>query len=181
MFDKGLVQVYTGDGKGKTTAAIGLAIRVAGWGGKVYITQFLKPETMQSGEVMLIRKYIQNITVVRFPIEYGFQLPDKNTSEYVELEQAANSLLKYAEIAIMSTKYHMVILDEVNMAMSLELVSIDKVVNIIKKKPENVELVLTGRYAPEKIINIADMVTEVKEVKHPYSTMGIKARQGIEW
>jgi len=172
--EKGFVQVYTGDGKGKTTAAFGLALRAIGRGLKVYIIQFIKGG-FDSGELYVIDK-LPNVMLRafgrgRFITEYP------PPEEDVKL---ATEALELAEKVIKSGEYDIVILDEINVALHLKLISLDRALELIKSKPEHVELVLTGRYAPKEIIDVADLVTEMREIKHPYRS-GCRARKGIEF
>lgn len=202
---KGLVQVYTGDGKGKTTAAIGLAMRAAGQGFKIFIVQFMKGGAY-TGEFISAKNFIPNINFIQFgrscikekkqlklmkvdnkytyfdfiredircgSCRYCF-LNDKIQDEFVK--KGFNK----AEEIIMNNEYDMVILDEINVAMSLGFIDVNKVIELIKKKPKEMELILTGRNAPKEIINIANLVTEMKMIKH-YFEEGIEARRGIEY
>jgi len=159
---KGLIQVYTGDGKGKTTAALGLALRAAGRNMKVLIVQFMKK--WDYGELHSV-ELIPNITLKTF-----------GTIDYEEAEKAFSFGVK----GMQSGNYDIVIFDELNMALYYDLLDIEEVVKKIKEKPRNVEIVITGRRAPQEIIEIADLVTEMKEIKHPYQK-GIEARKGIEY
>ncbi|GAB6160867.1 cob(I)yrinic acid a,c-diamide adenosyltransferase [Desulfothermus naphthae] len=169
---KGYVQVYTGNGKGKTTAAIGLAVRAAGANLKVFIGQFVKG--MHYSELESLKRFSDLITIKQFGREcFIFHDP---TEEDIK---CARDGLKEAKEIINSGEYQVVILDEINIALYYNLFPIDEVVDIIKNKPENVELILTGRYAPQEIIDIADLVTEMREIKH-YYVKGVVAREGIE-
>jgi len=169
---KGYVQVYTGNGKGKTTAAIGLAVRAAGANLKVFIGQFVKG--MHYSELESLKRFSDLITIKQFGREcFIFHDP---TQEDI---QCARDGLKEAKEIINSGEYQVVILDEINIALYYKLFPIDEVIDIIKNKPENVELILTGRYAPQEIIDIADLVTEMREIKH-YYVKGVVAREGIE-
>jgi len=172
--EKGLVQVYTGNGKGKTSAAFGLALRASGRGLKVYVIQFIKGG-FDYGELYVIDR-LPNVTLRAFGRGKFItaKAPDK---EDVMLAQQA---LRLAEEVVPSGEYDIVVLDEVNVALNLKLVSIDEVLGLIKSKPSHVELVLTGRNAPEQIIEVADLVTEMREVKHPFNK-GFAARKGIEF
>lgn len=169
---RGFVQVYTGEGKGKTTAALGLALRALGHGLKVYMVQFLK-KGFKYGEISALRRF-PNFKFVQFG--RGVYLK-KSTARDVEL---AGKALEHAGEVMRSRKYDIVILDEVNMAVSLKLIRVDEVVSLIESKPAKVELILTGRGAPLEIIEKADLVTEMVEVKHPIS-QGVLARRGIEY
>jgi len=172
--EKGLVQVYTGDGKGKTTAAFGLALRAIGRGLKVYIIQFIKGG-FDYGELYVVDK-LPNITLRAFGRgRFVTELPPPE--EDVELAEEA---LELAEKVVKSGEHDVVILDEINVALHLKLISLERVLELIKNKPEHVELILTGRYAPKEIIDVADLVTEMREVKHPYRS-GYQARKGIEF
>jgi cob(I)alamin adenosyltransferase len=172
--EKGLVQVYTGNGKGKTTAAFGLALRAVGRGLKVYIIQFIKGG-FDYGELYVVDK-LPNLKLKAFG-RGKFVTEKPAGKEDVELAEEALAL---AEEMVMSGEYDIVILDEINVALNLKLIKIEKVLELIKKKPKHVELVLTGRYAPDEIIEVADLVTEMKEVKHPFNK-GYQARKGIEY
>jgi cob(I)alamin adenosyltransferase len=172
--EKGLVQVYTGDGKGKTSAAFGLALRAIGRGLKVYIIQFIKGG-FDYGELYVVDK-LPNITLKAFG-RGKFVTQQPPSQEDVRLAEEA---LQLAEKTIKSGEYDLVILDEINVALNLKLISLEKVLELIKGKPKHVELVLTGRYAPKEIIDAADLVTEMREVKHPFKK-GCQAREGIEF
>jgi cob(I)alamin adenosyltransferase len=172
--EKGLVQVYTGNGKGKTTAAFGLALRAIGRGLKVYIIQFIKGG-FDYGELYIVDK-LPNLALKAFG--RGRFVTEK-PAEKVDVEFAEEALV-LAEEVVKSGEYDIVILDEINVALNLKLVKIEKVLKLIKNKPKHVELVLTGRYAPNEIVEAADLVTEMKEVKHPFNE-GFQARKGIEY
>lgn len=169
---KGLVQIYTGNGKGKTTAAFGLALRAAGAGLTIYILQFIKMKGYSEEKSI---KKIKNIKIERC----GRRCLIKKKPDKRDIESAQKGLAK-ARKNIMSGKYDMVILDEANIALKLGLIKIKDIVDIIKRKPRSVELVLTGRYSPPPLLKHADLITEMKEIKHPYQK-GIKARRGIEY
>ena len=172
--EQGLVQVYTGNGKGKTSAAFGLALRAIGRGLKVYVVQFIKGG-FDYGELYVVDK-LPNLKLKAFGRgEFVTEKPPGKKD--VELAQEALAL---AEQVVKSGEYDIVILDEINVALNLELINLDEVLELIKNKPKHVELILTGRYAPEEIIEVADLVTEMKKVKHPFNK-GYKARKGIEY
>lgn len=170
----GFVQIYTGNGKGKTTAAIGQAVRAAGHGLKTYIVQFMKDHPY--GEVESLKNLKQWITLEQYGND-EFVLkrehPDKKDVEiaHIALAQAREKML--------SGKFDLIILDEVCVAIYFRLLNVNEVLKLIKEKPENLELILTGRYCPTELIDKADLVTEMKEVKHYYQK-GIIARKGIE-
>jgi len=170
---KGLIQVYTGDGKGKTTAALGLALRAAGSNMKVLIVQFMKK--WDYGELHSV-KLIPNITLETFGTKEFIYKGKAKKIDYEEAEKAFSFGVK----GMQSGNYDIVIFDELNMALYYELLDLKEVVEKLKGKPDNVEVVITGRRAPEELIEIADLVTEMKEVKHPYQK-GVGARRGIEY
>ena len=168
------MQVYTGNGKGKTTAAFGLALRAIGRGLKVYVIQFIKGG-FDYGELYIADK-LPNLKLKAFG-RGKFVTEKPAEKEDVKLAEEALAL---AEKVVKSGEYDIVILDEVNVALDLKLIKTEKVVELVKSKPRHVELVLTGRYAPKEIIEIADLVTEMKEIKHPFNK-GQQARKGIEY
>mgnify|MGYP001041144747 CR=1 FL=1 len=170
---KGLIQVYTGNGKGKTTAALGLALRAAGRDMKILIVQFMKK--WDYGELHSVG-LIPNITLKTFGTKDFVYKGKAKEIDYKEAEKAFTCGME----GIHSGDYNMVIFDELNMAIYYDLLDLKEVVNKIKEKPEGVEVVITGRKAPDEIIGIADLVTEMKEIKHPYQK-GIQARKGIEY
>jgi len=170
---KGLIQVYTGDGKGKTTAALGLALRAAGRNMKVLIVQFMKK--WDYGELHSV-KLIPNITLETFGTKEFIYKGKAKKIDYEEAEKA----FSFGVEGMQSGNYDIVIFDELNMALYYELLDLNEVIEKLKGKSDNVEVVITGRKAPEEIIEIADLVTEMKEVKHPYQK-GIEARRGIEY
>jgi len=172
--EKGLVQVYTGNGKGKTSAAFGLALRATGRGLKVYMIQFIKGG-FDYGELYTV-KNLPNFTLKAFG-RGKFVTSKPPQKEDVRLAQEA---LHFAEQVIHSGNSNIVILDEINVALDLKLISLEDALKLIKSKPSGLELVLTGRNAPEEIVEAADLVTEMKEVKHPFSR-GTEARKGIEY
>jgi cob(I)alamin adenosyltransferase len=169
---RGYVQVYTGEGKGKTTAALGLALRAAGAGLKVLIAQFVKKN--RCSEHRALERFCDLVTVVRFGT--GFLKGDRRTQ--AELKAAARGL-EQAESLMASGEYDVVILDEINIAVHAGLVSPDALLRLMDERPPRVELVLTGRYADKRIIKRADLVTDMREVKH-YMNSGVPARRGIE-
>ncbi|MCJ7618433.1 MAG: cob(I)yrinic acid a,c-diamide adenosyltransferase [Desulfobacterales bacterium] len=169
---KGYVHVYTGDGKGKTTAALGLSIRAAGAGLKVFIAQFLK--NGDYSEIKALKRYSDLITVEQFG--YSRFIRSKPTPDDIECAQKG---LEKVKSVIFSGNYKMVILDEANVAVKLGLFPAEDLLYIIANKPEEIEIIITGRNADQKVIEKADLVTEMKEIKH-YFQKGVKARVGIE-
>lgn len=171
----GLIHIYCGDGKGKTTAAMGLAVRAAGRDKKVLITQFLKDNT--SGEIGVLES-IKNITVIKGnPVTkfFKFMSPEEQNITKIEHIERFENVIKKA----VSENYDILIMDEIIAGMNLELISLDKVIDFLKNKPENLEVVMTGRNPDERLIELADYVSEIKAVKHPYEK-GITSRIGIE-
>ncbi|OWP55318.1 MAG: ATP--corrinoid adenosyltransferase [Thermoplasmatales archaeon B_DKE] len=190
----GLVEVYTGNGKGKTTAAFGLAFRAVGWGMKVYVIQFMKMGTY--GENQSSAKFADNLKVEYIGKPYfiaweeDIPLEDRERirnvrlfprghppSDYVTLAQES---LKNAKSEMISGKWDIVIMDEINVALYYKLIEQVQLVDLIDAKPGNVELVFTGRNVPEEILKRADLITEMREIKHPYSK-GVSARRGIDF
>ena len=172
MNTRGLIQAYTGDGKGKTTAALGLAIRAAGRGMKVIIIQFIKGDRT-CGEHLFTAQY--------HPFEIVLlNTGDSFTQSLEELRSTTEQTLALAEKIVLGGGYDVVILDEIFVAIDKGLVSIEQTLNLMRKKPEPMELVLTGRGAPKEIIAQADLVTEMVAVKHPF-TKGTTARKGMEY
>lgn len=170
--NKGFIQLYTGNGKGKTTASIGLAIRAAGAGKKVYIAQFVKG--MHYAELDALKRFPE-IKV----IQYGLDCFIKNKPTEKDIKAAQIGLKEVAKIVV-GNNYDMVVLDEVCIALYYHLFEVSELIGILQNKPEGMEIILSGRYAPPELIEIADLVTEMKEIKH-YFTQGIKARKGIEF
>ncbi|MDA8078844.1 MAG: cob(I)yrinic acid a,c-diamide adenosyltransferase [Nitrospiraceae bacterium] len=171
--ENGQIQVYTGNGKGKTTAALGLALRAAGAGLRVFIAQFIKKR--DCSEHIIIRKRLMDLITVR---QFGEGLILKRAVAQADIDAAGKGLLEIKK-AMESNEYDMFILDEANVAVHHNLVSLADLLAVIDNKPEKAELVITGRYADEKVIEKADLVTEMREIKH-YKNKEIKARRGIE-
>ncbi|MBW1780169.1 MAG: cob(I)yrinic acid a,c-diamide adenosyltransferase [Deltaproteobacteria bacterium] len=169
---KGYIQVYTGNGKGKTTAAFGLALRAVGAGLRVYIAQFVKGSTYS--EVKAVQRLADSITLKQYGL--GCFLNRKPDAE--DIRSAREGLKEVREI-MRTGMYNVIILDEANIATYYNLFSVEDLLDFVKAKPEHLELVLTGRRADPRIIEAADLVTEMKEVKHYYHH-GVEARIGIE-
>jgi len=170
----GLIQVYTGDGKGKTSAALGLAVRAAGWGMKTYMGQFMKGR--EYGELRAVQALAPFITIEQYGRD-GFVHVTGGTPEDIA---SARSGLEAASDALINGEYDIVVLDEINVALFFELLTVEEVLQVMDAKPPHVELILTGRRVPPELIEKADLVTEMREVKHPYQ-QGIAARRGIEY
>jgi len=176
MLKQGLIQVYTGDGKGKTTCAFGQALRALGRGMKVCIFQFMKDVKLGSGEVIAAGAFKENLKVVR-----GSQAhPLLALQEQPKLAEEIAFMAEEIKQTMVSGLYDMVILDEINNCVEAGLLSVAKVVEIMDLRPGHVELILTGRDAAFEIIERADLVTNMSLVKHPYYA-GVKARKGIEF
>jgi len=171
---QGFIQIYTGNGKGKSTAAIGQAVRAAGFGLKTYIAQFMKEYPYN--ELNSLKRLSEWILIEQFggdDFVYKKELPGEE-----ELAKAKKGL-QTAREKMLGGEYDVIILDEAIVAIYFKLIETKELVEFIKIKPENVELILTGRYCPEELIELADLVTEMKEVKHYYQK-GITSRRGIE-
>ena len=169
---QGYVQVYTGDGKGKTTAALGLALRSAGAGRKVFIGQFIK--SAQYSEIKALKRFSDLITIQQF----GRGCFIRGNPEQADIDLAQQALAAIAK-ALASAEYDVVIADEANVAFGCNLISEDDLIQLIDARPPKVELVLTGRHAPSAVIARADLVTEMRPIKH-YFDKGVMARKGIE-
>jgi cob(I)alamin adenosyltransferase len=173
-YRKGLVQVYTGNGKGKTTAAFGQALRAVGQGFRVCVIQFMKGR--KYGEFLAAERYLPNLTVRLSGLD-SFVMRDNPAPLDIEL---AKQGLVLAREAIASGDYDMVILDEINVALDFKLIFQAEIIDLIRTKPPALDLILTGRYAPPEIFALADTVSEIHDVKHHYNA-GIKDRAGIEY
>jgi cob(I)alamin adenosyltransferase len=172
---KGLVQVFTGGGKGKTTAALGTVLRAAGHGLKIFIVFFIKGQ-YTSGEFSTLSK-LPNVKFASFGLR---QFIYKNNEINPEEKAQAEAALAAAREAITGGNYDLVVLDEINIALDFNLIALEDVLQLIREKPSYVELILTGRNAPSRLIEMADLVTEMVKIKHPYDS-GVKARCGIEY
>ncbi len=171
---RGVIMVITGDGKGKTTAALGQALRALGHGQKVCMIQFMKGR--KYGEVLAVEQNLPGFTIKLCGLD-SFVMRGNPAQVDVDLARAG---LNLAKEWISSGDYDMVILDELNVALDFNLVPLDEVLEILRNKPHKVTVILTGRYAPQQLIDLADTVSEVKEIKHHYAK-GIKERAGMEF
>ena len=169
----GQVQIYTGNGKGKTTAALGLCLRASGHGLRICFIQFMK--SGEYGELKALKKF-PKVIIKQFGLPGLIKVGQAKPQDWKLADQA----LQYAKKAINSQKYDLIVLDEIIVAIYFKLIAESKVIKIIKEKPKGLELVLTGRKCSAKVINTADLVSEVKEIKHYYKS-GLKARSGIEY
>lgn len=173
-FARGMIQVYTGNGKGKTTAALGLACRAAGHGYTTYIIQFMKGN-IEYGELETVKKLAPYITIKQMGREC-FVRREKPDEKDIKL---ARDAMELAQEVLLGGKYDIVVLDEINVAIEFGLVPQKDVLALMDKRPAQVELILTGRYAAPEVIDRADLVTEMVEIKHYYQH-GIQSRAGIE-
>jgi len=179
-FDKiGYIQIYTGNGKGKTTASLGLALRALGRGWKVLIVMFTKGGD-DYGELYsftnLNEKMKDKLKIVQAGVDRVVYKNNQNSEDKKTVQEGWN----IAKKAILNNEYQLIVLDEANIAIDLSLINLDDVVDVLKNKPENLEIVLTGRNARPEIIEIAHLVSEIKPIKH-YWNKGVKARKGIEF
>ncbi len=180
MLKKGLVQIYTGSGKGKTTASLGLALRAAGWGNKVIMYQFLKPASLKLGERRAIAKARLPITIVPLKIEWNMKKSLNDSKTVEETRQKIARLFEQIKSQAKNKEYDIIILDEIVFCLTAKLAAMDLIKDLIKSKAKQVELILTGRGDSKQLIKLADLVTEMKSVKHPFNK-NIKARKGIEY
>jgi cob(I)alamin adenosyltransferase len=174
--ERGLVHIYTGDGKGKTTAALGVALRALGWGLKVMMVQFIKGY-QNLGEIKFAQEYQANFNIRQFTLDLA---RDIDSAKVLARQHEAEHAMEYAAEVVMSGDYDVVILDELAVALHYGLIDANRVVKLIEEKPHKVELIITGRGAPEELIQAADYVTEMRLIKHPYDN-GVQARAGIDF
>lgn len=173
MNTKGYIHIYTGNGKGKTTAALGLALRAAGAGKKTFFAQFVKGRTYS--EIKAVKRSVPEITIR----QYGLECFIVDTPADKDIQAAREGLTEVAEILV-AGQYDLVVLDEANIAVYYDLFSAKDLIEVLKKRKKETEIVITGRYAPSELTDIADLVTEMKEVRH-YFNKGVQARAGIEY
>ena len=180
MLEKGLVQIYTGHGKGKTTAAFGLALRAAGRGNKVLVYQFLKPPALEIGERLALQRETLGIRVEALDVAWDMSASAPDEKAVAEIRIAVSEVLaRIAEMA-QNRLYDVLILDEIVFCLSRGLAKLQDVENLINRRYPAVEIVLTGRGATPELIELADLVTEMKSIKHPFD-VGESARPGIEY
>lgn len=170
---KGYIHIYTGSGKGKTTAALGLGLRAVGAGFKVYMIQFMKGRRYSELDAV---EHLSNFTIVQHGRD---EFVSKEKPEQIDIDLAQEGFA-HAKDIIKNGKYDMVIFDEINVAVDYNLIPLEDVLKLIEEKPEKLELVLTGRYAHPEIVKWADLVTEMLEIKHPYQ-QGVLARKGVDF
>jgi cob(I)alamin adenosyltransferase len=182
MLEKGLVQIYTGDGKGKTTAGLGLALRAAGQGNKVLIYQFLKPPCLNTGERNAAKSNIQNITVESLDAPWNISTvaTGNDLLALAAVKIAAHKALVQLTTMAEKREYDVLILDEIVYCLSRGLAEFDDIRNLIERRDKHVEIILTGRGATPELIALADLVTEMRSIKHPFDN-GTAARRGIEF
>ena len=180
MLERGLVQIYTGDGKGKTTAAFGLALRAAGQGHKVLIYQFLKPPSLDIGERFALKLSGLKIRVKALDVPWDMSKSFADEHAVAKMKTAISDVLVRLAETAEKRFYDVLILDEIVYCLSQGLAKLQDVKNIIDKRDSAVEIVLTGRGATPELIAIADLVTEMKNIKHPFDE-GVPARPGIEF
>jgi cob(I)alamin adenosyltransferase len=180
MLEKGLVQIYTGDGKGKTTAALGLALRAAGQGNKVLICQFLKPVDLDTGERLALQMEALKIQLETLDLPWDMSEAFRDEKAVNQMQEVIRDFL--GKIAHMAEQrdYDVLILDEIVFCLSKGLVQLKDIKRIIDRRDPRVEVILTGRGATEELIELADLVTEMKNIKHPFDR-GLPARRGIEY
>ncbi|MGQ9631188.1 MAG: cob(I)yrinic acid a,c-diamide adenosyltransferase [bacterium] len=171
---KGLIIVFTGDGKGKTTAAMGMALRAVGHDMRVIAIQFIKGR-WASGEVTAAKRLLPNLTII--PMGEGFTWKDSDRERNIRI---ASQAWERCKEAMFSGGYDIVIFDEINNVIDYGFLSVDDVAQALERKPEGLHVVLTGRRAHPKIVELADLVTEMENIKHPYD-LGVKAQRGIEF
>ena len=180
MLEKGLVQIYTGDGKGKTTAAFGLALRAAGQGNKVLIYQFLKPPSLDIGERFALQLGAVRIRLESLDIDWDMSKSPEDKQTVAEVKTAIQDALKRIAETAEKRFYDVLILDEIIFCLSKNLAKFEDIKRIIVNRAAGVEIVMTGRNAPQELIELADLVTEMKNIKHPFD-QGVPARRGIEF
>lgn len=170
----GLIYVFTGGGKGKTSAAIGIAVRAAGHDKRVAIFQFMKEEAPKKGELSALRTF-KNVKILRF----GHSSLNKSF-DVDKTKEKINEGLELAKVMLENEQIDVLLLDELNLALDAKLVDFKTVEELLKYKDKNIDIIITGRNAPEEIINRADLVTEMKKIKHPFDK-GVKAKKGLDY
>ena len=180
MLEKGLVQIYTGDGKGKTTAAFGLALRAAGQGNKVLIYQFLKPPSLNIGERFALQLGAVRIRVESLDVPWDMSTSFDDEKAVAQMQAAISEVLERIAETAEKRFYDCIILDEIVFCLSKGLAKLEDVQKIIDRRDSRVEIVLTGRGATKELMEMADLVTEMKNVKHPFDK-GVGARRGIDF
>ena len=177
MVNNGLTIVYTGKGKGKTTAALGIALRAIGYAKKICMIQFIKG-SWHYGEMKSSKRLEPEFEMVAIGKGFVGIIDDKSPKE--DHKEIAREAIRISNEKILSGKYDIIILDEINYAVNLDLIPLSDVLDLIESKPRDLDLILTGNYAKNQVIEMADLVTEMKEIKHPFQR-GIKAKKGIDF
>lgn len=177
MTEPGLTIVYTGKGKGKTTAALGIVLRAVGYQKKICMIQFIKG-SWHYGEMISSKKLEPEFEMIAVGKGFVGIIDDKNSRE--DHEKIAEEAIRICKLKIQSGNYDIIILDEVNYAINLGLIKLKDILDLIKTKPSELDLILTGNYAKDEIIELADLVTEMTEIKHPFK-LGKKAKKGIDF
>jgi cob(I)alamin adenosyltransferase len=180
ILKKGIVQIYTGNGKGKTTAALGLACRMLGRGGKVYICQFLKPARQETGETVLAERFRGQLVLERSELDWDMHTSEHDAQQVEQMRLEIKKQLAQIRQLVRLGEFDLVILDEITLCLNKQLAHKDDMWAILKRRAPHVELVLTGRDADEALIAQADLVTCMEEIKHPFA-QGVTARPGIEY
>ena len=174
---KGLIHIYTGEGKGKTTASVGLVVRAAGQGLKVLFVQFFKLDDASSGEKEILKK-LPGIELLRSNVRHPIFTKEKTNKEL--LKQSIGETFETVKKKIASDGINLLVLDEINSVLTGGWLDIDDMIDFLENRPEGLEVVLTGRDAPVELVKMADYVTEMLKIKHPFDS-GVKARKGIEY
>lgn len=174
------MQIYTGDGKGKTTAALGLAVRAAGHGAKVLFYQFLKPSNLELGERSLIQAHCQGITMRWLDEPWDMFCAMHDQKQIERIRTAVHKAMQELETAAHEKYYDLIVLDEIVFCLNQGLAQMEDIRQLLEHRDRQVEIVLTGRHASRQLIELADLVTEMRAVKHPYDA-GLQARRGIEY
>ncbi|ARN55980.1 cob(I)yrinic acid a,c-diamide adenosyltransferase [Sedimentisphaera salicampi] len=180
MIENGLVQIYTGEGKGKTTAALGLSLRAAGDGNRVLFAQYLKPENLQLSERNAIEQSKLPIDFKTIDIDWNMWNSPDDSDERKKAAELIEKSLEHINTLTSEGVYNVVVLDEIIYCINIGLASVNQIQKLIEHKAGKVEIVLTGRGAKEEIIKLADLVSDIKSVKHPFAE-GFRARKGIEY
>ena len=176
--NKGLIYILTGDGKGKTTAAFGLALRASGYNLRTLVVQFVKSKKWQSGEVIAVNKYLPLVDVYTTGVGFVGIIDDQKPRSLHK--KRADEALILVKKKVRQGKYDILILDEINIAIDLDLIKLTDIVDFLKNKPPKLHVVLTGRKAPKKLIDVADVISEIKNLKHPFDK-GKLAQKGIDF
>lgn len=174
--EKGLLIVHTGSGKGKTTAAMGMAVRCIGHGMDVGVVQYVKGTMDTAEQVVFVEKFPEQVDFYRMGKGFTWETQDLETDR-----QAAEEAWEQSKRMIQSNQYDFVLLDELNIVLSDDLLDLDDVLDVLRNKPEDMHVVVTGRRAKNQLIQEADLATEMRVIKHPFQDQGVKAQPGIEY